>query len=100
MSNDKEYFTIINTRDNGIEIAYLTREEIIDKTADLFEMNYVYARNREGILRQILDVILLDDKNEAVSTTALASECGTDAEYQFEIDQLLKNAEVDEYAEI
>lgn len=93
--NEKEYFVLINTRDNGLEVAYLTREEVDQKTGDLFSLNYVYARNREGMLRQIVDIVLLDENNEAISTTTLSEQTASDGEYQTEIDRLLEMAEVE-----
>lgn len=93
--NEKEYFVLINTRQNGLEVAYLTRDEVIEKTADLFDLNYVYTRNRTGMLRQVVDIVLLDENNEGVSTTSLVTECASDGEYQAEVDRLLEMAEVE-----
>lgn len=87
--DEKEYFVLLNTRDKGLETAYLTKDEIIDKTVDLFNTRYVYTRNRESILRQIVDIVLLDEKNEAISLTTLM-ETTSDAEFNSEVDRLLE----------
>lgn len=92
--NEKEYFVILNTRDKGLESGILTEDDVFQKTIDLFNVNYVYARNRESVLRQIVDIVLLDEKNEPVSMTRLYEQVANDREFQEEVERLLEMAEV------
>ncbi|MFT8316638.1 MAG: hypothetical protein ABF651_00025 [Sporolactobacillus sp.] len=90
---ENEYFVLVNTRDNGIESAYLTMSEVVRKTYDLCEYRYVYTVNAQSSLRQILDIILLSENNEPVSLTSLVEKTDTYEEFEEEVNRLLEMAE-------
>ncbi|GGL55790.1 hypothetical protein [Sporolactobacillus putidus] len=91
--DDTEYFVMLNVRGQLIP-TYLTKDKIVGDVYKLSEDTYVYEKDREGDIKQILDLVALDEKIEPVSLTTLAEQVEADDEFEKTVDKLLKNSRI------
>lgn len=89
--DDTEYFVMLNVRGQLIP-TYLTKDKIVEDVYKLSEDTYVYEKDREGDIKQILDLVALDEKIEPVSLTTLAEQIEAEDEFEKAVDKLLKNS--------